>query len=101
MYDALTPGAQRAFQRAEARAYARGAAAVEPLDLLAALVDEAENRAAELLASFGLPQDRILHALGHATGLEPGSESDRGGDPFHQTDEAHAPLPHSPEFRSV
>jgi hypothetical protein len=46
MSDTLTPGAQRAFQRAQARARARGASAVEPLDLMAALVDETENRAA-------------------------------------------------------
>ncbi len=64
MYDAYTPGAQRALDRAQVRARARGGSSVEPVDLLAALVDEAESRAAELMAQFGLDPARVLKALG-------------------------------------
>ncbi len=64
MYDAYTPGAQRALDRAQVRARARGGSSVEPVDLLAALVDEAESRAAELMAQFGLDPARVLNALG-------------------------------------
>ena len=59
-----TPGAQRALDRAQVRARARGGSSVEPVDLLAALVDEAESRAAELMAQFGLDPARVLNALG-------------------------------------
>ena len=41
-----------------------GGSSVEPIDLLAALVDEAESRAAELMAQFGLDPARVLNALG-------------------------------------
>jgi thiamine-phosphate pyrophosphorylase len=64
MRESFTAGAQRALDRAQARARQRGAAAVEPTDLLAALVDEAESRAAELLAGFGLEPARVWEALG-------------------------------------
>ena len=64
MYDAYTPGAQRALDRAQVRARAHGGSSVEPVDLLAALVDEAESRAAELMAQFGLDPARVLNALG-------------------------------------
>jgi thiamine-phosphate pyrophosphorylase len=64
MYDAFTPGAQRALSRAETLARARGGSTVEPVDLLAALTAEAESRAAELMARFGLEPDRVLAALG-------------------------------------
>ena len=64
MYGAFTPGAQRALNRAESLARARGGSAVEPMDLLAALTAEAESRAAELMVRFGLEPDRVLMALG-------------------------------------
>lgn len=66
MLESFTAGAQRALDRAQARARRREAAAVEPADLLAALVDEAESRAAELLAEFGLDPTRVWKALGTA-----------------------------------
>lgn len=102
MYNALTPGAQRALQRAELRAWVRGGDAVEPTDLLAALVDEAESRAAELLARFGLDAPRVLQALGldaapaddDAVGNRPEAE-DEAGSPLPR------PLPHSPEIRAL
>src|SRR4051812_20924185 len=66
MQEALTPGAQRALDRAQVRARLRGAASVEPADLLAAFADEAESRASELLTEFGLEPKRLLSALGAA-----------------------------------
>jgi thiamine-phosphate pyrophosphorylase len=101
MYDALTPGAQRAVERAETRAHLRGADAVEPLDLLAALVDEAENRAAELLVSFGLGPDQILQALGFSIGSGLASAPESGVHFRACADEPTPSLPHSRAFRSV
>ena len=49
---------------AHARARRRGGAAVEPTDLLAALVDESESRAATLLAEFGLDPGRVWERSG-------------------------------------
>ena len=63
MFEAFTAGAQRALQRAEARARRRSAAAVESTDLLAALVDEEESRAAVLLAELGLDPPRVFATL--------------------------------------
>ena len=57
MYNALTPGAERALARAEARALARGGAAVEPSDLLAALADEAAG---------GVVLALVCHQMVHA-----------------------------------
>lgn len=64
MIDSFTAGAQRALERAQARAIRRGASAVEPTDLLASLVDESESHAAEVLAEFGLNSERVWAALG-------------------------------------
>lgn len=64
MEETLTPGALRAMDRAAARALARGAEAIEPADLIAALVDEVESRAAELVAEFGLEPVGVREALG-------------------------------------
>src|SRR5438132_234448 len=47
MLESFTPAAQRAIERAQARARQRGGSAVEPTDLLAALGDESESRAVE------------------------------------------------------
>lgn len=88
MYDDWTPGAQRALDRAHARARQRGGATVEPLDLLAALVEESESRAAELLSRFGLEPGRFLAALGQ---LEDEAPAETPEDV----------LPHSPGFRAV
>jgi thiamine-phosphate pyrophosphorylase len=102
MYNELTPGAQRALERAEARALARGGDAVGPTDLLAALVDEAESQAAELLARFGLDSARVLEALGlEAIPLSREPLLDEQGTEAGQTGKLHRPLPHSPEVRSL
>jgi thiamine-phosphate pyrophosphorylase len=70
MMEPFTAGAQRAFERAQARARRRGAPLVEPVDLLAALTDEPESRASELLAEYGLEPDAALDALGQAPWLD-------------------------------
>jgi thiamine-phosphate pyrophosphorylase len=102
MYDDWTPGAQRALERAQARARQRGGAAVEPLDLLAALVDEAESRAAELLSRFGLDPARLLGSL-EGLGADPrpeaGEPSLAGGSS--RPVEPGDLLPHSADFRAV
>ncbi len=64
MLESLTEGASRALERAQIRAKQRGSASVEPTDLLAALLDEAESRASELLAEHGLDPARALAVLG-------------------------------------
>jgi thiamine-phosphate pyrophosphorylase len=79
MLESFTPGALRALERARIRASGRGASQVEPADLLAALADETEGRAAGLLAEFGVDPLRLLAALGQAKApaeaeAEPGAE---------------------------
>ncbi|MDG3005202.1 thiamine phosphate synthase [Paludisphaera mucosa] len=66
MDETLTPGARRAMDRAASRARSRGAAAVEPADLLAALLDEPESRASELVAEYGMAPQDVREALGAA-----------------------------------
>jgi thiamine-phosphate pyrophosphorylase len=92
MMDSFTAGALRALDRAQARARFRGSAFVEPADLLAALADEPESRAATLLAKHGLDAERLLEALGQSAipTPEPGRESDRD-----------APLPQSISLRTL
>ena len=101
MHDALTPGAQRALDRAQWRARLRGASAVEPIDLLASLVDEAESRAAELMLQFGLEPALVLEALGFETqSVMPDSAVEE----ITTADEmagSLSPLPHSSAFRAV
>src|SRR5438045_1568592 len=100
MSDSYTAGARRALDRAQARARRRGASAVEPIDLLAALVAEAESRAAELLAEFGLDAAGAGALLGAAGGEdEPTVDADTVE--AEDDDEATNPsaLPHSPAFR--
>ncbi len=85
----------RALDRAQFRARAQGGSSVEPADLLAALVDEAEGQAIELLIQFGLEPARVLDALG----VDPEPPIPSGGtDPL---DEPSALLPHSPGLRAV
>ena len=92
MLESFTAGAQRALDRARARAILRGAEAVEPNDLLAALVDEAESHSAELLAEFGLAPAQIWAALG-TDGLTLSEEE--------ASATAAGPLPESPSFRAA
>jgi thiamine-phosphate pyrophosphorylase len=99
MHDEWTPGAQRALEGAQSRARLRGGTAVEPLDLLAALVDEAESRAAELMLRFGLIPERVLQAVG---GFTHESSHERGTHPRPGTQgDPDTPLPQSAEFRAV
>lgn len=90
MQDTFTEGAIRALQRAEKRARHRDAEAVEPTDLLAALVDEPESRAAEILAQFGLEPSLVWSALGVAPPLTEPEEPEPGD-----------VLPQSPAFRTA
>jgi thiamine-phosphate pyrophosphorylase len=88
MSESYTAGARRALDRAQVRARRRGALAIEPIDLLAALLDEAESRAAELLDEFGLDADRARKALGVPEGPTPDEDEDDS-----------IVLPHSPAIR--
>ena len=88
MLESYTAGALRAVDQAQARARQRGAGAVEAADLLAALADEAESRAATLLAEFGLEAEAVWAALGVSARVSPPAP----GDP---------PLPHAPDYRAA
>jgi len=92
MSESFTEGARRALDRAQARASRRGSEAVEPADLLAALVDEAESRAAEALAASGLDPHRVRDAAG--------ADGPTGSDDEAEPADAR-PLPASPAFRAA
>ncbi len=64
MMGSTTPGATRALARAGRRARARGGSVIEVFDLLAALADESESRAAEMLIELGLAPARLWSLLG-------------------------------------
>jgi thiamine-phosphate pyrophosphorylase len=64
MNEPYTAGAQRALDRAEARARCRGSGSVDPDDLLAALADDTEGHAAVILARNGVELTDLLRALG-------------------------------------
>src|SRR4051794_9477733 len=78
MLESLTEGALRILDRAQARARRRGAPQVEPIDLLAALIDDEESRAAVLLAEHGLDAAAFFDAAGHAAEA-PGDVAAEGG----------------------
>src|SRR5690606_18647596 len=96
MLETFTAGARRVLDRARSRAMRRGAATIEMLDLLAALADEAESRAAELLAEHGLPPDRLLEALGLAR-----TESDAGEEAREESGPELDALPEAPSLRAA
>ncbi|RUL85046.1 thiamine phosphate synthase [Tautonia sociabilis] len=85
MWESFTAGAQRVVERAGRVARSRGSDHVEPIDLLSALVEETESRAAALL----LELDIALHELGPASADLPPVD-----------DETPSP-PHSQELRLV
>jgi thiamine-phosphate pyrophosphorylase len=88
MIEPFTAGALRALERAQIRARARDAEAIEPIDLLIALVDEEESRAALLLAEHGIEPARLRQVLGVSDlTAEPASDAD--------------PIPQSAELRAV
>ena len=62
--ESLTASAGRALQLADLLAKRQNATVVEPLDLLAALAAEPENRAAELLVELGVRMDQLWAGLG-------------------------------------
>ncbi len=64
MLESFTAGALRALDRAQRRAWHRGSTLVEPIDLLAALAEEPESRAASLLTEHGLDPEHLLAELG-------------------------------------
>jgi thiamine-phosphate pyrophosphorylase len=70
MLETFTAGAQRAVERAEARARRRGSDRVEPIDLLGALLEEPESRAALMLAEHGVEPEAMLLALEEALPAE-------------------------------
>jgi thiamine-phosphate pyrophosphorylase len=89
MLESLTEGAVRVLERAQDRAHRRGAPQVEAIDLLAALIDDEESRAAVLLAEHGLDATAFFQASGHAADAPAAAET--GG----------ASLPQSPVLRDV
>ncbi len=95
MFESFTAGAERALERAEVLARRRGAAIIEPLDLLAALVLEAESRAAGLLEESGVDAGRLWEAIG------PGPWEDEAGPWPEGDDEPSQPLPRSAALRLV
>jgi thiamine-phosphate pyrophosphorylase len=88
----MTAGALRALERAQVRARLRGAPAVEPIDLLAALADEPESRASTILAGHGLDPERLRVALGTAALEDEGTGEPRP---------TPMPLPQSSAFRAA
>lgn len=90
MREAFTAGAQRVIDRAHEVARRRGVGAVEPVDLLVALADETESRAAALLAEHGLSPADLLAA---APEVAEASTAEAG------PDDEGVHLPHSPELR--
>src|SRR5262245_50166382 len=102
MSDVFTPAAQRALDRAEARTRARGGSEVEPNDLLAALADEAESRAAELMARFGLAPTHLLELLGlDSPGSDDVSNMASEAAKSERAEEWPGSIPYSSELRMV
>ena len=107
MKEGYTAGGHRALARAEAWAHRRAATAIEPIDLLAALVDEEESRAAELLAEFGLDATVIRASI--LPGESPPTAHDEDEDEDEDEDDRghddglaeRSPLPQSPSLRSA
>jgi thiamine-phosphate pyrophosphorylase len=62
--ESFTASAARALKRAELLAKRQNASAIEPFDLLAALVVESESRACELLIELGVELDQLWERLG-------------------------------------
>src|SRR6478735_427909 len=89
MIDPFTAGAQRALERSASLARLRGASQIEPIDLLAALMDEGESLAIARLLEFQVDPIAILDRIG----FPEEAESSEAGD--------SASLPQSPSLRSV
>ncbi|WP_169978833.1 thiamine phosphate synthase [Tautonia rosea] len=59
MWESFTAGAQRVLQRAEQVARLRRSESVEPIDLLVALIEETESRAAVMITEFGISLEQL------------------------------------------
>ncbi len=95
MFDGLTAAALRALARAADRARLRRAAACEPEDLLAALVEDEESQASRLLGKFGVERGALLESLAAPAGaIAP--EPDPGPAPL--AFETRAIVGHATEF---
>ena len=102
MFESYTASAGRSLKRADRVARKRGAAAIDAIDLLAALTAESESQAAELLIEFGIEPARLWaeldpELLDH---LEEFQEASL--DAFElSTEPVREPLPFSPSLRLV
>jgi thiamine-phosphate pyrophosphorylase len=95
MRESFTAGAARALERAEAHARRRGALLVEPLDVLVALAEDPESRAASLLVEHGADPAAVLDAAGLAcASAVDRSEPTRDPGPT-------APVPPSQDLRNI
>ena len=104
MNEMFTPGAQRALDRAEARARQRDATAVEPRDLLIGLVDEPESRAGELVAECGASPDEVRQALGvppFEDVLDDATAESERASGYNLVAAGQPPMPHSRTLRAV
>jgi thiamine-phosphate pyrophosphorylase len=95
MSELYTAGARRVLDRAQLLAWRRAASAVEPIDLLLALLDEEESRAATLLAECGLDAASACQMLRLPSELTP-TESNE--DPRLS---GAIEVPHSPAVRTA
>ena len=87
MWGSFTAGAQRVIERASLLAWARKASVVEPMDLLAALIEETESRASALLDELGVDLGREpLRSTTEAQPVVMGVEGDEGAAPVHSTE---------------
>jgi thiamine-phosphate pyrophosphorylase len=89
MIDSMTAGAQRALERSASIARLRSASQIEPIDLLAALMEETESLALARLREFQVDPNQILDRLGR-----PEANGSSG------QDESNV-LPHSATLRFV
>ena len=94
MFESFTAGALRVLGLAERRALARHAAGVENLDLITALLDDSESRAASALATFGLEPARFFAAIRQPETLPDDSAADDSG-------ETHTHRPQSALLRAI
>jgi len=95
MRDDYTAGAQRALERALEIAIQRGTEAVDPIDLLLALLEEPESQAAALLEQFGVAREAVQErALTRVGGLASRPERGASADPIDDP-------PRSAELRGV
>jgi thiamine-phosphate pyrophosphorylase len=102
MFESYTASAGRTLMRADRLAQRRGSKAVEPLDLLAALIAESESRAAELLIEFGVEPERLRGQLDHEFQVLLEEFRESGVDASeHWTEPAREALPFSPSLRLV